>query len=140
MWDADGGFGITIIKVSDLSVDYRVCLKAKMELRAEYHRLVDPSMGSTSYYDIMSAIGDYFGVHVRAVTRIRNGNSYYSYVVEAGGKNSHSIVASYFEHFPLFSSAPRALRARHAAPSAVLRGKYFNYLRWLEVHQMQLFA
>jgi len=41
-------------------------------------------------------------------------------VVETSSNLSHQIVVSYLSKYPLFSS------------------KYINYLRWLEIHKMQL--
>jgi len=120
MWDADGGFVINISEASDFAVGHRVRIKAKIELRTHYHRAIDASIGSTSYYYIMQIIANFFNVNIRESKRFKHGRLYSTYVVEAGGMSSHKIVVSYFSSFPLFSS------------------KYINYLRWLEVHQMQL--
>lgn len=122
MWTgpADGGFIINISKASDFAVGYRVSMKAKIELRTDYHRVIDASIGSTSYYYIMQIIANFFNVNIRESKIFKYNRLYSTYVMEAGGMSSHKIAVSYFSRFPLFSS------------------KYINYLRWLEVHQMQL--
>ena len=120
MWDADGGFQITISYSTDMAINYAVIIRAKIELRTNYHRLVDPSIGSISYFGILEKIATYFKVRVNHRKRERLGRVYYSYIVSASGKESHEIIRSYFTRFPLFTS------------------KYMNYLSWLEIHKMRL--
>jgi hypothetical protein len=99
---------------------YRVQIKARIELRSTYHYNVDSSLSSNSYLTIMQNIANFFGVNVYSRTRFLFEKNHDFYIVDAHSFNSHKIVSSYFTQFPLFSS------------------KYFNYLRWLEIHQMQL--
>jgi hypothetical protein len=106
-----GGFTITISHASDYSTGYRVKIKAKIELRTNYYRAVDFSIGTVSYLDIMTIIAQYFKVNVHHVCRLRSNGENNSYVIEISGIDSHKIVASYFSQFSLFSS------------------KYINYLR-----------
>lgn len=121
MWEADGGFGITISKVSDITVGYRVKLKAKIELTTDYKRPVSLAVSTNSYRPILQEIAGYLKVRsVRDVVRHRERGVYYSYVVETSSNLSHQILVSYLSKYPLFSS------------------KYMNYLRWLEVHEMLL--
>jgi hypothetical protein len=96
MWDADGGFAITISRASDFTVGYRTKIKAKIELRTDYHREIDASIGSTSYYYIMETIANFFNVNVRESRRFQFNRMYSTYVVEASGMSSHKIVVSYF--------------------------------------------
>lgn len=117
---ADGDFSVTISHASGYSTGYRVKIKTKIEQRTNYHRAVDASSGTFSYLDIMTIIAQYFNVNVRHVCRVRSNGEKNSYVVETSGLDSHKIVSSYFLSFPLFSS------------------KYINFLRWLEIHHMQL--
>jgi hypothetical protein len=83
MWDADGGFALTISKASDMSMGYRVKIKAKIELATEYRRGANLTLSGSSYQPILRTIADYFAVRtVRPVTRLRHGTLYHSYVVE----------------------------------------------------------
>eukprot|EP00983_Pelagomonas_calceolata_P128600 1161527-Pelagomonas_calceolata.AAC.1 len=64
MWDADGGFVLTISKAKDMrlgGVD-RVKIMAKIELTTEYKRGVDLTLSTSSYYPILRTIADYFKV------------------------------------------------------------------------------
>jgi len=123
MWDADGGFVLTISKAKDMrlgGVD-RVKIMAKIELTTEYKRGVDLTLSTSSYYPILRTIADYFKVRtVRDVERLRDGTYYYSFVVETSSYLSNNNVVAYLNEYPLFTT------------------RYLNYLRWLEVHNIML--
>lgn len=67
----------------------------------------------------MQYIASLFGVKVYNRTRDLLNEKREFFIVDAHSLNYHKIVNNNFSQYPLFSS------------------KYLNYLRWLEIHQMQ---
>lgn len=120
LWDADGNFNIIISPNQKRAVKYRVQKIARLELRTTYHYIVNPSVGETSFQNIMQTIANFFGVSLYYRNRFLFNDNRTFYYLLAHSITSHKVVATYFSQFPLFSS------------------KYHNYLRWLEIHQMQL--
>ena len=120
--DADGNFNINITTRSKKQLGrtpaVRVSINFRLELRTLYPNLTD--LHNSSYYGVMCAIADYFGVKVYYRERFLFGKLRCFYTVIAHNFHSHKVVADYFYKFPLFSS------------------KYINYTRWLAVHHMQL--
>ena len=115
--DTDGNFNINITADSKRLLGFRVSINFRLELRTLYSNSAD--LHNSSYYGVMRAIADYFGVKVYYRERFLFHQLRSSYTVIAHNFNSHKVVADYLSKFPLFSS------------------KYINYTRWLAVHNMQ---
>ena len=80
MWDADGGFLITISKNDSRTVGYRVKISAKMELAREYKYDTNNILSSASNYSILRTIADYFKIRtVQETSHTKNGKVYPAY-------------------------------------------------------------
>jgi len=137
--DADGNFNINITVDSKRLLGFRVSINFRLELRTLYSNSAD--LHNSSYYGVMRAIADYFGVKVYYRERFLFHQLRSSYTVIAHNFNSHKVVAYYFSKFPLFSSTRRPQTSSRTPSLGRLveaSYKYINYTRWLAVHNMQL--
>jgi len=119
MWDADGGFKITISPCADRATGYIVRLQAVLELRRQYHYDVSSKLGGSSYINIMNAVGNLLNCKLRHAQRVRADTITSSYIAATSSFGSNVRLVEYFNNFPLFST------------------KRANYLRWLNLHLMQ---
>lgn len=119
MWDADGGFKITISPCADRATGYIVRLRAVLELRRQYHYDVSENLGGSSYINIMNAVANLLNCKLRHAQRKKANTITSSYIAETSSFGSNVRLVEYFNHFPLFST------------------KRANYLRWLDLHLMQ---
>lgn len=115
--DADSNFQVSIYNRKN-SNSIRIQLFYRLEIAQTYHRDVDPSLGGSSFFALLTLISTYLNVNILSRTRLINNQNYYSFMVIAHNNSSHKIIQNYFSMYPLFSS------------------KYLNYLDWCKIKDL----
>lgn len=104
--DGDGNFSITLTnrKKKGVVTSKRIQTFFRIELRQTYHRDVSIEHGGTSYFTILTKIGEYLGVNLLSRVREQDDKLFYAFMVISHSAASHAKVISYFDRFPLYSS------------------------------------
>jgi len=119
--DGDGNFSINLIdrKKNGSTTGKRVQTFFRIELRQNYHRDVSEIQGGNSYFNILTKIAAFLTVNLYTRTRHIKDKVFYSFTVIAHNSQSHEIVRSYFDTYPLYSS------------------KYLAYKDWCHVQDLR---
>lgn len=94
--DADGSFYIQHTKLENKAKKRKISCRMRIE-----QRMIEP-VSKSSYYYILTEISEFLGCNLKTRKQISTGNEYFN--ISASNRKSLSIILSYFNLFPLYSS------------------------------------
>jgi len=110
--DADGSFPIVHTKIENGAKKRKISCRLRLE-----QRMFDP-ISKNSYISVLNELAKFLNCNLKTRKQISTGNEYFN--ITASSRKSLSIVLSYFEKYPLYSS------------------KYLDYNDWREATKLIL--
>jgi hypothetical protein len=94
--DADGSFSIQHTKLENNAKKRKISCRLRIE-----QRMYEP-ITKKSYFDVLTEITRFLNCNLNTRKQVSTGNEYFN--ITASSRKSLSIIITYFELFPLYSS------------------------------------